>query len=43
VQQVKEDFLETLPHCQEVTMEDCRSPLITRLIQDILRVFAPII
>ena len=43
VWQVKEDFLETLEKCQLITLEDCRSSAFLRLIQNILRVFAPLL
>jgi cardiolipin synthase len=42
VQQVKEDFLATLEKSHRVTEEECRSTGFLRLIQDILRVFAPL-
>lgn len=42
VMQVKEDFLSTLKVCQPITKEDCRSNLITRFFQDILRLIAPL-
>ncbi len=43
VAQVKEDFLETLNICQEVTLCDCKAGLIKRLFQDILRLFSPLL
>lgn len=42
VQQVKEDFLETLEKCHLITLEECRGNAFLRLIQDVLRVFAPL-
>lgn len=42
VQQVKEDFLHTLDKCQRITMEECKGNALLRLIQDILRIFAPL-
>ncbi|HBS92425.1 MAG TPA: cardiolipin synthase [Firmicutes bacterium] len=41
VQQVKEDFLKTLEKCHRITLEDCRGNAFLRLVQDVLRVFAP--
>jgi cardiolipin synthase len=43
VQQVKEDFLETLNSCRRITEEDCRANVVVRMLQDILRIFAPLI
>lgn len=42
VRQVKQDFLNTLQKCQRITMEDCQASALLRLIQNILRVFAPL-
>ncbi len=42
VMEVKEDFLETLSVCRRMREEDCRANLIVRLIQDVLRLFAPL-
>lgn len=42
VMEVKEDFLKTLEVCQEITEADCKTGIIKRLGQDILRVFAPL-
>lgn len=42
VLQVKEDFLQTLEVCQRMTKDDCKTNLFIRLIQDTLRVFAPL-
>lgn len=42
VRQVKEDFLETLEKCHRITLEDCRGNAFLRLVQDVLRVFAPL-
>jgi cardiolipin synthase len=42
VQDIKEDFLDTLQHCQQVTLEDCRTNRLMRLFQEILRLFAPL-
>jgi cardiolipin synthase len=43
VDQVKQDFLHTIEECRLVTNENCGGNLITRLIQDALRIFAPLI
>lgn len=42
VMEVKEDFLNTLDICQQVTEEDCRACFAMRLFQNILRLFAPL-
>ena len=42
VMQVKEDFLNTLPVCQQIKEKDCAKYLITKLFQEILRLFAPL-
>lgn len=42
VAQVKNDFLDTLEECQQILPETCGGNLITRLFQDLLRVFAPL-
>lgn len=42
VWQVKEDFLTNLEKCQEIRAEDCDHNVIVRLIQDALRLFAPL-
>jgi len=39
---IKEDFLRTLPVSQEMTLKDCARNAFQRVIQDILRVFAPL-
>lgn len=42
VMQVKEDFLKTLEICQPITAESCKGNLLTRLFQDVMRLFAPL-
>ena len=42
VTQIKDDFLRTLNSCQLITDEDCECSLIMKLVQDILRLFAPL-
>ena len=42
VMEVKEDFLKTLTLCHRMTEEDCKANLVVRLIQDFLRLFAPL-
>jgi cardiolipin synthase len=42
VEEVKKDFLNTLPLCQEITLRDCSRNAIQRLFQDVLRLFAPL-
>lgn len=43
VLQVKEDFLNTLIDCQQISLEECREKPIIRLFQDLLRLFAPLL
>ncbi|MCM1188569.1 MAG: cardiolipin synthase [bacterium] len=43
VLQVKDDFLKTLEQCHLVQPEECKGNLITRLLQDFLRIFAPLL
>ena len=40
--EVKDDFLKTLEICQQITEVDCKGGFFTRLGQDILRLFAPL-
>ncbi len=42
VMEIKRDFLDTLQECQEITLKDCSKHVAGRLIQDILRLFAPL-
>jgi cardiolipin synthase len=42
VQAVKEDFLNTLPVCHQVTPADCARNAAQRVLQDVLRIFAPL-
>ena len=39
---VKEDFLNTLPLCREITLKDCSRNAFQSIIQDVLRLFAPL-
>ena len=39
---VKEDFLSTLPSCRAITLKDCSRNMMTGILQDILRLFAPL-
>jgi cardiolipin synthase len=39
---VKQDFLDTLPLCHEITVKDCARNALQRIVQDILRLFAPL-
>ncbi|MDR0524883.1 MAG: cardiolipin synthase [Spirochaetaceae bacterium] len=38
---VKKDFLATLPKCHEITLAECSGPARQRILQDVLRLFAP--
>ena len=42
VDQVKADFLRTVELCQPISERDCRCGLPTKLLQDVLRLFAPL-
>jgi cardiolipin synthase len=42
VQSVKEDFLGALPGCHQITISDCARNAFQRMIQDVLRLFAPL-
>lgn len=42
VMEIKEDFLNTLKICRPITENDCNSNIVMRLMQDILRLFAPL-
>ena len=39
---IKEDFIKTLPACKEISLEDCSRNALQRIIQDGLRLFAPL-
>ena len=40
---VKDDFMRTLPICQEMTLKDCARNAIQRVVQDVLRIIAPML
>jgi len=42
VQAVKEDFLRTIPVSHEITLKECSHNAVSRIIPDVLRVFAPL-
>lgn len=42
VADIKEDYLQTLERCKEMTAEDCHNTWPVRLFQEVLRVFAPL-
>jgi cardiolipin synthase len=42
VQRVKEDFLKTVPISHEITLDDCARTPIGGFVQDVLRLFAPL-
>ena len=42
IKEMKKDFLKTIPQCKEITIDDCKGNIITRFIQDICRLFAPL-
>jgi cardiolipin synthase len=39
---LKQDYLDTLQHCRQITAEDCRTTPPVRLMQDVFRLFAPL-
>ena len=44
VDQVKEDFMDTLEECEEITMEFCRKrPAVIRTLLAVLKIFAPLL
>ena len=42
IKSIHEDFTKTLSHCREMTEADCRSNFLIRLMQNICRLFAPL-
>jgi cardiolipin synthase len=42
VQKIKEDFHETLPISHRITTKDCARNAFQRIVQDVLRIFAPL-
>lgn len=42
IKDMKKDFEETLKICKEISIEDCRGNIITRFLQNICRLFAPL-
>ncbi len=42
VEHIKEEFLDNLQVCQEISEDDCKCSLAMRLFQDVLRLFAPL-
>ncbi|MBQ8403553.1 MAG: cardiolipin synthase [Clostridia bacterium] len=42
IEDVKKDFLDTLEICQVITEKDCKCNIFVKSIQDILRIFAPL-
>ncbi len=43
VMHAKEDFLSTLPICKEILPEECKNGILTRMINSVLRLFAPLL
>lgn len=43
VRQLKEDFLQTLVHCQQVTLDSCSKNPFMILFQEVLRLFSPLL
>ncbi|MDR1029270.1 MAG: cardiolipin synthase [Treponema sp.] len=42
VASIKQDFLETLPNCHQITLDDCARNAFQRILPDVLRLFAPL-
>ena len=42
IKDIKDDFLKTVPICKKITLKDCARNAFQRIIQDVLRVFAPL-
>jgi cardiolipin synthase len=42
VEEIKKDFLNTIPPCHEISLGDCSRNAPQRIIQDVLRLFAPL-
>ena len=42
IPRIKEDFFEILTHCHRISMEECRHNFFVRLLQDVARIFAPL-
>lgn len=43
VADVRDDFLKTVPICKEITDDDCKSNAFVRFLQDLFRLFAPLL
>ena len=42
IEGMKKDFENTLKVCKEITLKDCKGNIITRFLQDVCRLFAPL-
>ncbi|MDR2535566.1 MAG: cardiolipin synthase [Treponema sp.] len=42
VASIKQDFLATLPRCHQITLQDCARNTFQQILQDVLRLFAPL-
>jgi len=43
ISEVRDDFLQTVSVCKEMTEEDCKSNAFVRFLQDLFRLFAPLL
>jgi cardiolipin synthase len=43
ISEIRDDFLKTLPDCKEMTEKDCKSNAFVRFLQDLFRLFAPLL
>ncbi|MBQ9132484.1 MAG: cardiolipin synthase, partial [Clostridia bacterium] len=39
---IKNDYLQTLQHCQQIREKDCKTNLLGKILQDVFRLFAPL-
>lgn len=42
IAEIKQDYLDTLDRCHEITEQDCKKNILVRFLQSICRVFAPL-
>ena len=43
ISEIRDDFLKTIPICKEITEENCKSNAFVRFLQDLFRLFAPLL
>jgi len=42
INDMKKDYVKTLEVCKEITLDDCKGNIVTRFLQDICKLFAPL-